>query len=114
MKQIKKIKEVREAVLKAKEKIVNSILECINSNGGLLSIDYGACDKESKYDFIPVELHIEDGEVYLQYQSMQDVENFGSYFAPSSKIELYDLSICEIEYVIEMVARTNYLRNKKS
>lgn len=114
MKQIKKIKEVRETVLKAKEKIVNSILECINSNGGLLSIDYEVCDKESKYDFIPVELNIEDGEVYLQYQSMQDVENFGSYFAPSSKIELYDLSICEIEYVIEMVARTNYLRNKRS
>lgn len=99
---IKGIKKIIDASLKAKEKIVNDIRDCIIKNDNVIEISENIIFND-KFNFVPVRLYIHNNEVYLTYDNSIEL----------SEILLYELDFCEIQYVIDCIIKTNIYENER-
>lgn len=89
---IKGIKKIVDATLKAKEKIVDEIRNCIVKNNGVIEISENIIN--DKFGFKPEQLYLKNNEVYLAYLIYNNSIEL-------SEILLYDLDFCEIQYIID-------------
>lgn len=99
---IKGIKKIVDASLKAKEKIVNEIHDCMVKNNGVIEISEHIIFND-KFKFVPVRLYLQHNEVYLVYDKSIELYH----------ILLYDLDFCEIQYVIDCIIKTNIYENER-
>jgi hypothetical protein len=99
---IKGIKKIIDASLKAKEKIVDEVRNCLVKNNSTIEVSEHIIFND-KFSFIPIRLYEYKNEVYLVYKNS----------ANTSAIPLYELDFCEIQYVIDCIIKTNIYENER-
>lgn len=106
---IKGIKKVIDASLKSKEKIVNEIKNIILKNGGIIYISQNIAHN---MDIVPYEIYEKKNEVYLKYNTLHDYEKYGNIIPGDEKL-LYDMSLAEINYIIDCMVQNNISENER-
>lgn len=106
---IKGIKKIIDTSLKAKEKIVDEIKNIIPKNGGIIYISQNITHY---MDIVPYEIYEKNNDVYIKYNTLYDYEKYGNIIPGDEKL-LYDMSLTEINYIIDCMVQNNIYENEK-